>query len=147
MVERTCKSSKSKSGCDAPNWQGGKVNLKCKNCKKIFPAWLYEKEKGKRYCSLKCSNNSDENKKRLKKLVKNRNWLGKNHPMYGKKHSLKTCKKISKACKGKFVGKLHPRWKGGYENVLMLNRKRRLLKRGISAPAYTRFNNFYINCL
>lgn len=39
-------------------------------------------------------------------------------------------KKLSIAHKGKFTGEQHHRWKGGYENTLMNNRKRRILKKG-----------------
>jgi len=41
------------------------------------------------------------------------NFSGKNHPMYGKHLSHETKKKISESKKGKYVGELSPRWKGG----------------------------------
>jgi len=51
---------------------------------------------------------------------------GKPSGMLGKKHSNKTKEKMSESHRGKKAYN----WKGGYENTLMLNRKRRVLKMG-----------------
>ena len=39
--------------------------------------------------------------------------LGSKNHFYGKHHTIKTKEKLSLACKGKYVGKNNPAWKGG----------------------------------
>lgn len=46
----------------------------------------------------------------------------------GKKTPIEIRKKLSEAHIGIQAGEKHPRWKGGYENHLMNNKKRRILK-------------------
>lgn len=46
----------------------------------------------------------------------------------GKPFSLKVREQMSRTRKGTRLGPLHPLWKGGYQNTLMLNRKRRVFK-------------------
>ena len=88
----------------------------CNFCKKEFNA----KRNSRKFCSRSCSGKdpisgrkgkhlSLEAKKKIKEHSA-RYWLG---------------KKILS-----MTGNKNPNWKGGYENKLMLNRKRRILKKG-----------------
>lgn len=54
------------------------------------------------------------------------NMAGERNPFFGKKHSVEVIEKIRLA----HLGKPSKRWKGGYENKLQLNNKRRALKLG-----------------
>lgn len=61
----------------------------------------------------------------LKKKNPTRFWLGKKMPPFSEEH-LKRMRESAR----KLRGNGSPHWKGGYENRLMLNRKRRVMKAG-----------------
>ena len=91
---------KNKSGSKNGNWKGGKNEVKCPVCNKIFFTYQFKNSRSKKSCSKKCGNI-------LKSINNKKTNLGKTkyatpHLMKmsiersGKKRSKKICKNISK---------------------------------------------------
>lgn len=109
-------------GSDHPNWKGGEKKYQCTICNKDFTAGKYRKNV--KFCSCECLG-----KGKIGSIPWNK----------GVKSSPETIEKLKISHKGQKpwnTGKKRPeisgenstRWKGGYENTLMLNRKRRVMK-------------------
>lgn len=58
-------------GKNNPNWQGGKKELQCKECRKSFKVNKYDYENGRKYCSRKCVSSA-----------RGRQMQGENNPSY-----------------------------------------------------------------
>ena len=88
----------------------------CNFCKKEYNATSNRRKFCSRYCSGKDPISGRKGKHQSVEAIKKikehnaRYWLGKKIP--------------------NMTGDKNPFWKGGYENKLMLNRKRRILKKG-----------------
>ena len=123
-----------------PYWKGGKVQLKCLECGKLFDAHPADVRRGRKFCSTECGY---ENKRRRVKFIceicgkeverrkneydKNEhnlcsykcagiwtseNLVGENNHNYGRKFTYEHRKKMGDATRGE----KHYRWKGGIKS-------------------------------
>lgn len=112
---------------------------KCQICEKSFKVWKY-REGEARFCSYECYWQSLAGKPNLGNAKRLTGKFGTNSIRWrGGKPKCSDCgkglsnyhNKRCKKCVGVSIsGNNNPRWKGGYENRLMLARKRRIKKMG-----------------